>query len=107
MEIVGEENQNLSCLFIFKFYPAHFDWVIFGCIVIIEKNGLIIDHTMGNVLLIRINALIIHIVFGPCNKKSSTKMNFIKPSIIHIPPVNNVKAIGFKTDNIQHVDIMN
>ena len=104
--VVGQENQGLLGLGVFEANAPQVLGVVLGCIVSVQRNGLIADDAAAPVHLGRVHAPGVHIGFGSSHKEGACLVHLEQASKVQIAPVHDVERAGLQDQDVQHIDLV-
>lgn len=74
--------------------------------MVVKQDGLVVDNAFAFVLGVRVNPSVIHVIFCSGNREGAVLMNLVKPLVVYISSVHDVKAACFKRYKVPNVYIM-
>lgn len=80
--------------------------VVLGCIVSVQRNGLIADDAAAPVHLGRVNTPGVHVALGSGHKEGACLMHLEQPSKVQIAPAHDVERAGLQNQDIQNIDLV-
>ena len=104
--VVGQEDQGLLGLGVFEANAPQVLGVVLGCIVSVQRNGLIADDAAAPVHLGRVHAPGVHVALGSGHKEGACLMHLEQPSKVQIAPVHDVERAWLQDQDVQHIDLV-
>ena len=80
--------------------------VVLGCIVSVQRNGLIADDAAAPVHLVRVHAPGIHVVLGSGHNELACLMHLEQVCKVPIARARELERTGLQRQNIQHIDLV-
>jgi len=104
--VVGQEDQGLLGLGVFEANAPQVLGVVLGCIVSVQRNGLIANDAAALVHFGRVHAPGVHIAFGSSHKEGACLMHLEQACKVDVASVHDVERSWLQDQDVQHIDLV-
>ena len=105
-EIVCEKNESLFCVGIPINNAPQLFGIIFLGIETSQDHGLVAFQSGGFVYRMGVKTPETKFAFGACNEEGAGLMESIKPCVIHIATIHDVKGSRLWNQDVEDIDVV-